>query len=100
MIATPSLKISEVEYFADFNQLDDKQQEENFEKALYRLKGGFGASKRGGPRAFYSAIDEVRDHFVNKTAMEIKDKKIGMISKQVGDYVNAKSFYTKESERS
>ena len=100
MPPTPHFKIHQVEYFEDFASLDDKQQEEQFEKALYRLKGGFGASKRGGPRAFYGAIDEVRDHFVNKTKMEIKNLNPGRISKQVGDFVYAKSFATKESERS
>ena len=93
------LELNAVEYFTDWDDLDKDAKLENFEKALYRLKGGFGASKRGGPRAFYAAIDEVRDHFVNGTSMEC-NQQTGLINNQVGDYVDATAFWVKESEKS
>jgi hypothetical protein len=94
--------LENVEYFEGFNELSKDDQIENFEKALYRLKGGFGASKRGGPRAFYSSVDEVRDHFVNETAFasevgtSIQKKSLH----QIGDWVNAKSLAVKDFDKS
>ena len=61
--AQPSLSINDCEYFEGFDELDAEGQLESFEKALYKVKGGFGASRRGGPQAFYKTIDEVRDQF-------------------------------------
>ena len=91
--------LENVEYFEDFENLSKDDQIENFEKALYRLKGGFGASKRGGPRAFYSSIDEVRDHFVNGTSMEISQNQSGN-AVMIGDWVSAKSLHAKTFDKS
>ena len=65
-----NLNIKDVEYFEGFDELDAEAQLEAFEKALYKIKGGFGASRRGGPPAFYRTIDEVRDNFSQRTAFE------------------------------
>jgi len=59
----PTLNLRDVEFFEGFDELDQEAQLEAFEKALYKIKGGFGASRRGGPPAFYRTIDEVRDNF-------------------------------------
>ena len=67
-LKTQMPSINEVEYFEGFDELDQEAQMEAFEKALYKLKGGFGASRRGGPNAFYRTIDEVRDHFAQRTS--------------------------------
>ena len=63
----PQLNIQAVEFFEGWDELDNEAKLEAFEKALYKIKGGFGASRRGGPKAFYNTIDEVRDHWVNRT---------------------------------
>ena len=59
-----------------------------FEDALYNLKGGFGGAKRKGPGAFYAAVDEARENFLNETAMrqEVSERAIGAIdAHQIGD---------------
>jgi hypothetical protein len=47
---------------------ETSKQDEAFEAALYRIKGGFLQTRQGGQAAFFEGIDEIRDAWTNQTA--------------------------------